>query len=305
MAVVRLLTALAAALSICVQPCSAGDAGASGGGYLTKTAADALYAPIGSGGGQLPVGSIYTSIVPTNPATLLGYGTWTAFGNGRVMVSQDSGDPDFLTPEQTGGAKTVASAGTSSVPTFTGSALGTHTHGVGSYAASAHSGTAVADHAAHTHQVTAAGTVAAPVFTGSALPTHQHELPIQIVSGTSARTLPAATFGTGTSRAAQGAITEAANTTAAAVALSEAKSAGTPAGTNTAPAFTGSAVTSGNPSATLTHAVTQPADHTMSGVSAAVSAGTPVGSVSAPTFTGTSTSVVQPYIVVYMWKRTL
>jgi hypothetical protein len=32
-----------------------------------------------------PVGSIYTNAtVSTNPATLLGFGTWTAFGAGRV-----------------------------------------------------------------------------------------------------------------------------------------------------------------------------------------------------------------------------
>jgi len=34
-----------------------------------------------------PIGSIYTnSSDSTNPATLLGFGTWTAFGAGRVMV---------------------------------------------------------------------------------------------------------------------------------------------------------------------------------------------------------------------------
>ena len=36
-----------------------------------------------------PVGSIYTSTVSTNPATLFGFGTWVAFGAGRVMVGQD------------------------------------------------------------------------------------------------------------------------------------------------------------------------------------------------------------------------
>lgn len=33
-----------------------------------------------------PVGSIYTSTVATNPNTLFGFGTWVAFGAGRVMV---------------------------------------------------------------------------------------------------------------------------------------------------------------------------------------------------------------------------
>jgi hypothetical protein len=33
-----------------------------------------------------PVGVIYTSTASTNPNTLLGFGTWAAFGAGRVMV---------------------------------------------------------------------------------------------------------------------------------------------------------------------------------------------------------------------------
>ena len=37
-----------------------------------------------------PIGSIYTnSTVSTNPGTLLGFGTWTAFGSGRVVISQN------------------------------------------------------------------------------------------------------------------------------------------------------------------------------------------------------------------------
>src|SRR3990167_4034975 len=75
-----------------------------------------------------PVGSIYASIVSTNPATLFGFGTWAAFAAGRVLVGLDATDPDFDTSEETGGAKTVAAVGTNSVPTFTGSALGTHAH---------------------------------------------------------------------------------------------------------------------------------------------------------------------------------
>lgn len=53
-----------------------------------------------------PVGSIYVNATSaTNPATLLGYGTWTAFGAGRVPVGIDSGDADFDTVEEIGGAK--------------------------------------------------------------------------------------------------------------------------------------------------------------------------------------------------------
>ena len=52
-----------------------------------------------------PVGSIYiNATVATNPGTLLGFGTWTAFGAGRVMVGFDSGNVLFDTAEETGGA---------------------------------------------------------------------------------------------------------------------------------------------------------------------------------------------------------
>jgi len=38
-----------------------------------------------------PVGSIYTATVATNPGTLLGFGTWTAFGAGRVLIGDGGG----------------------------------------------------------------------------------------------------------------------------------------------------------------------------------------------------------------------
>jgi hypothetical protein len=53
-----------------------------------------------------PVGSIYTNAVNnTNPGTLLGFGTWTAFGAGRVMVGFNGSDPLFDSAEETGGSK--------------------------------------------------------------------------------------------------------------------------------------------------------------------------------------------------------
>lgn len=38
-----------------------------------------------------PVGSIYSSTSATNPGTSLGFGTWTAFGAGRVMIGAGGG----------------------------------------------------------------------------------------------------------------------------------------------------------------------------------------------------------------------
>ena len=53
-----------------------------------------------------PVGTIYTNAsVSTNPATLFGFGTWTAFGAGRVMVGLNGSDSSFDTLEETGGSK--------------------------------------------------------------------------------------------------------------------------------------------------------------------------------------------------------
>ena len=58
-----------------------------------------------------PIGSIYINATDsTNPATLLGFGTWTAFGAGRVPVGFDAGQVEFDTAEETGGAKTVSIA---------------------------------------------------------------------------------------------------------------------------------------------------------------------------------------------------
>lgn len=54
-----------------------------------------------------PIGSIFTAAVSTNPNTLLGYGTWAAYGAGRVLVGIDAGQTEFDTLDETGGAKTV------------------------------------------------------------------------------------------------------------------------------------------------------------------------------------------------------
>jgi len=54
-----------------------------------------------------PIGSVYINASnATNPASLLGFGTWSAFGAGKVMVGLDAGDTSFDTVGETGGEKT-------------------------------------------------------------------------------------------------------------------------------------------------------------------------------------------------------
>ena len=53
-----------------------------------------------------PVGSVYINSMSTvNPSVLLGFGTWTAFGAGRVLVGLDGSDALFDALEETGGSK--------------------------------------------------------------------------------------------------------------------------------------------------------------------------------------------------------
>lgn len=52
-----------------------------------------------------PVGAIYSATVSTNPSTLLGFGTWTAFGAGRVLIGAGTGGGATYTAGSTGGSK--------------------------------------------------------------------------------------------------------------------------------------------------------------------------------------------------------
>lgn len=68
-----------------------------------------------------PIGALWISTVSTNPNTLLGFGTWAAFGAGKVMVGINAADEDFDVAEETGGEKTH---------TLTTDEIPAHTHKV-------------------------------------------------------------------------------------------------------------------------------------------------------------------------------
>ena len=89
---------------------------------FVTTAANALNAA------AYPVGAIFTTTTAyANSAavvTAIGGTTWVAFGAGKVLVGLDSGDTDFDTSEETGGAKTS----TTGSHTLTTSEIPSHTH---------------------------------------------------------------------------------------------------------------------------------------------------------------------------------
>jgi len=76
-----------------------------------------------------PVGSLYFNMaVATNPATLLGVGTWVAYAEGEVLVGKESSGT-FDTLDESLGAETV-SASTTGSTTLTTSQIPSHSHTV-------------------------------------------------------------------------------------------------------------------------------------------------------------------------------
>lgn len=101
-------------------------------GGSTFLRADGAFASPPGGSEAFPVGAVFIAVVATNPATLLGYGAWSAFAAGRVLVGLDAGQTEFDTVEETGGAKTH---------TLQASEMPAHTHVVTSQTATSGSAT--------------------------------------------------------------------------------------------------------------------------------------------------------------------
>ena len=79
--------------------------------------------------GAYPVGSIYmNATVATNPNTLLGFGTWTAFGAGRILL----GDGGGFTSGNTGGsADAIVPSHNHASGTLATDSQGAHQHTTG------------------------------------------------------------------------------------------------------------------------------------------------------------------------------
>jgi Baseplate structural protein Gp10, C-terminal domain len=57
-------------------------------------------------GAAYPIGSVFLSVVSTDPNTLLGFGTWARIAEGQFLVGFKTGDADFDPVENVGGSKT-------------------------------------------------------------------------------------------------------------------------------------------------------------------------------------------------------
>ena len=78
-----------------------------------------------------PVGSVYINATNnTNPGTLFGFGTWAAFGAGRVPAGFNASDPLFDTAEETGGSKDAVVVSHTHTFSATTTSNGAHIHDI-------------------------------------------------------------------------------------------------------------------------------------------------------------------------------
>lgn len=212
-----------------------------------------------------PIGSVYiNATVATNPATLLGFGTWATVGDGKVLVNQDTTDTDFDTLGETGGSKSSVASHTHTFTSGTESVGHTHsgtTSAVSNDHTHSFSGTSgyMNQNASHSHSISD--------------PTHNHYVPSGAAVSSSIR------YETSGSKFDGGQYTSYSATGIGIYATD----------TNHTHSFSG---TTSGISANHTHTITTggvSTPHTHSGTTAS---------------TGSSNGNLQPYVTVKMWKRT-
>lgn len=247
-----------------------------------------------------PVGSFYVSYnVNTNPASLLGFGTWSAV-QGRFLIGASSAYPAASTGGAATHAITVAELPAHSHTGSTASAGG-HTHTATTASAGAHTHTiSVASAGAHTHSGTAASngshthTRGTMEITGSLITSDTEPLFLAddiVASGalknTNIRSAPYITGGGGSGSFG--------------LDFTASKS------------WTGATSSSGAHTHTITAALAGAHVHTASSASAGAHTHTvTIATNGAHTHTvtvgntggGSAMSLLPPYVAVYMWRRT-
>jgi hypothetical protein len=132
-----------------------------------------------------PVGSIYINATnSTNPGTLFGFGTWTAFGAGRVPVGFNAADPLFDTAEETGGSKDAIVVSHTHTGT-TGGQSANHVHSGATASAGAHNhtvGLPVANSSGSDKIEVAGGDIGTYTYTTSTAGAHDHSFTTGTVS---------------------------------------------------------------------------------------------------------------------------
>lgn len=211
-----------------------------------------------------PVGTILMSAVNTNPSTYLGFGTWSAWGSGRVPVGVNTSDTNFSTVEKTGGSSTV---------TLTEAQMPSHTHTFTGSAVTSGNQSAL-----HTHSIN--------ITSGKQSANHVHEYSAT-TSSNGAHTHSYGTSKSG-SLAANGTNHGTAHNASGYNTSSNGAHTHTISGTTAGISANHSHVvngTSGTDSANHTHSVTAKGTNSSTG-------------------SGSAHTNLQPYITCYMWKRT-
>jgi hypothetical protein len=141
-----------------------------------------------------PVGSVYTNAgVATNPNTLLGFGTWTAFGAGRVLIGNGGG---FAAGNVGGNADSFVVS-----HNHTMSSAGSHNHlilyngdtnNLNQYVPNVTAGTTLAARGAAGFETYVLNSQTAPADGGStnSAGSHSHTINSEGVSGTNANLQP-------------------------------------------------------------------------------------------------------------------